>query len=139
MTITAAGARKTTILLADDESAIALLLEMDLTRRGYCVLKAHSASEATQKSADCPTPIDVLVADWNMPDIKGDELAHQLLKQRPEMKLVLMSGHPAAAEAINDFPKNQAVFIAKPLTPSKLDSAIKEILHPADPSRIHAA
>ncbi|MBH0200630.1 MAG: response regulator [Nitrospira sp.] len=133
MTITAAGARKTTILLADDESAIALLLEMDLTRRGYCVLKAHSASEAAQKSADCPTPIDVLVADWNMPDIKGD---HQLLKQRPEMKLVLMSGHPAAAEAINDFPKNQAAFIAKPLTPSKLDSMIKEILNP---SRTRAA
>jgi DNA-binding NtrC family response regulator len=139
MTITAAGARKTTILLADDESAIALLLEMDLTRRGYCVLKAHSASEATQKSADCPTPIDVLVADWNMPDIKGDELARQLLKQRPEMKLVLMSGHPAAAEAITDFPKNHAAFIAKPLTPSKLDSMIKEILSTDDPSRTRAA
>lgn len=139
MAITAEGARKTTILLADDESAIALLLEMDLTRRGYCVLKTHSGSEAKQVSEDFPTPIDVLVADWNMPDMKGDELARQLLPQRPEMKFVLMSGHPAAAESITGFPKNQAVFIAKPLTPSKLDSAIKEILSAADPSRTHAA
>lgn len=139
MTITATGARKTTILLADDESAIALLFEMDLTRRGYCVLKAHSASEATQMSEACPTPIDVLVADWNMPDMKGDALAHQLLKQRPEMKFILMSGHPSAAEAINGFPKNHAVFIPKPLTPSKLDSAIKELLRTADPFRSHAA
>ena len=139
MTINAAGARKTTVLLADDESAIALLFEMDLTRRGYCVLKAHSASEATKISEDFPTPIDVLVADWNMPDMKGNDLAHQLLKLRPEMKLILMSGHPGAAETINGFPKDQAVFIAKPLTPSKLDSAIKELLSTADPSRTHAA
>lgn len=139
MTITATGARKTTVLLADDESAIALLFEMDLTRRGYYVLKAHSASEATKISEDFPTPIDVLVADWNMPDMKGDELAHQLLKLRPEMKLILMSGHPGAADTIKGFPKNQAIFIAKPLTPSKLDSAIKELLSTTDPSRTRAA
>jgi DNA-binding NtrC family response regulator len=139
MTITARGARKTTVLLADDESAIALLFEMDLTRRGYCVLKAHSASEATKISEDFPTPIDVLVADWNMPDMNGDELACQLFKQRPEMKLVLMSGHPTAAEKINGFARNQAVFVQKPLTPSKLDSAIKEILSTTDPSQTHAA
>ena len=139
MTITPTGARKTTVLLADDESAIALLFEMDLTRRGYCVLKAHSASEATKISEDFPTPIDILVVDWNMPDMKGDELAHQLLKQRSEMKFVLMSGHPGAAETINRFPKNQAVFLAKPFTPSKLDSAIKELLSTADPSPARAA
>ena len=108
MPMTSAGARKTTILLADDESAIALLFEMDLTRRGYCVLKAHSAAEAMQMSESCPTPIDVLVADWNMPDMKGDTLAHQLLQQRPDMRFVLMSGYASAAEAINSFPKNHA-------------------------------
>jgi len=139
MTITSAGARKTTVLLADDESAIALLFEMDLTRRGYCVLKAHSASEATKISEDFPTPIDVLITDWNMPDMKGDELADQLFKQRPEMKLLLMSGHPGASETIDRFSKNQAVFLAKPLTPSKLDSAIKELLSTAHSSRTRAA
>lgn len=139
MAITAESARKTTVLLADDESAIALLFEMDLTRRGYCVLKAHSASEATQMSEACPTPIDVLVADWNMPDMKGDELARQLLEQRPEMKFILMSGHPSAAEAINGFPAEQAAFIPKPLTPSKLDSTIKELLSTAGSSRGRAA
>ncbi len=139
MTSTADGARKTTILLADDESAIALLFEMDLTRRGYRVLKAHSGSEATQISEDCPTPIDVLVADWNMPDMKGDKLAHQLLNQRPEMKFVLMSGHPNAADTITGFSKKQATFIAKPLTPSKLDSVIKDLLSTTGSPRTQAA
>lgn len=139
MTITSTGARKTTILLADDESAIALLFELDLTRRGYSVLTAHSASEATEISDACSTPIDVLVADWNMPDMKGDALARQLLKQRPEMKFVLMSGHPNAADAINGFSKSHAAFIPKPLTPSTLDSAIKDLLGTADSSHTHAA
>jgi DNA-binding NtrC family response regulator len=139
MTNTSAGARKTTILLADDESAIALLFEMDLTRRGYCVLTAHSASEAMQLSEDYPTPIDVVVADWNMPDMKGDELARHLLKQRPGMKFVLMSGYSSAAEAINDFPKNQAAFMPKPFPPSKLESTIKELLSTVDPAPARAA
>ena len=139
MTTIAEGARKITILLADDESAIALLFEMDLTRRGYRVLTAHSASEAIQLSTDCPTPIDVLVADWNMPGMKGDKLAHQLLEQRPEMKFVLMSGYASATEAINGFPKTQAAFIPKPFTPSKLDSAIKELLSTVNPSPAQAA
>jgi two-component system, cell cycle sensor histidine kinase and response regulator CckA len=139
MTTTADGARKITILLADDESAIALLFEMDLTRRGYRVLAAHSAAEATKLSTECPTPIDVLVSDWNMPDMKGDKLARQLLQERPEMKFVLMSGYANAADAINGFPKNQATFIPKPFTPSKLDSAIKELLSTVDPSPAQAA
>lgn len=139
MTMTSTGARKTTILLADDESAIALLFEMDLTRRGYSVLTAHSAAEATQMSDACSTPIDVLVVDWNMPDMKGDELARHLLKQRPDMKFVLMSGYASAADAINGFSKHQAAFISKPFPPSKLDSAIKELLSTADPSPARAA
>lgn len=139
MPITTAGARKTTVLLVDDESAIALLFEMDLTRRGYRVLTAHSASEASRISEDFPTPLDVLVADWNMPDMKGDKLAHQLLTQRPEMKFILMSGYSSAAEAINGFPKNQAAFILKPFTPSKLDSTIKELLSTVDPAPARAA
>jgi len=139
MATDSASARKTTVLLVDDESAITLLFEMDLTRRGYCVLKAHSASEAIKMSEDFQTPVDVLVADWKMPDMTGDELACLLWKQQPEMKLILISGYASAAEKIAGFPRNQAAFAQKPLPPSKLDSMIKEILRTAGPFRTHAA
>ena len=57
----------TTVLLADDESAITLLYEIDLTRRGYKVLVAHNGSEAAAIGLGANHPIDVLVTDWRMP------------------------------------------------------------------------
>jgi two-component system cell cycle sensor histidine kinase/response regulator CckA len=132
MTLESSSARKTTVLLADDESAIALLFEMDLTRRGYRVLQAHSGSEASKISGEFPTPIDVLVTDWKMPDLNGDELARQLLLERPELKIILMSGHPDAADTITSFAKNQALFLRKPFSPARLVESITRLLNLPD-------
>ncbi len=122
------SARKTTVLLTDNESAITLLFEMDLTQRGYRVLQAHSGSEASRISKEFPTAIDVLVTDWKMPDMNGDELAHRLLLERPVLKIILMSGHPDAADAIADFAKNQALFLCKPFSPARLAESINRLL-----------
>lgn len=122
------SARKTTVLLVDDESAITLLFEMDLTSRGYCVLTAHSGFEASAIGMECPTPIDVLVTDWKMPDMSGDDLARRLLLERPGIKVILMSGHPDAATVIDSFVKNQALFLRKPFSPAKLVESINRLL-----------
>jgi len=128
MTPESSSARKTTVLLADDESAITLLFEMDLTRRGYRVLQAHSGAEASKISAEFPTPIDVLVTDWKMPDLNGDELARRLLVERPELKIIVMSGHPDAADVIASFVKDQALFLRKPFSPARLVESITRLL-----------
>jgi two-component system cell cycle sensor histidine kinase/response regulator CckA len=128
MTPDPSSARKTTVLLADDESAITLLFEMDLTRRGYYVLQAHSGSEAGKISTEFLPPIDVLVTDWKMPDLNGDELARRLLLERPEMKIIVMSGYPDAADLIASFAKNQALFLRKPFSPARLAESINRLL-----------
>lgn len=128
MTPEPSSARKTTLLLTDNESAITLLFEMDLTHRGYRILQAHSGSEASTISKECPTPIDVLITDWRMPDLNGDELARQLLLERPELKIILMSGHPDAADVIASFAKNQALFLRKPFSPARLVESINRLL-----------
>ena len=122
------GARKKTVLLVDDESAIALLFELELTRMGYYVLKAHSGAEASKISADFPTPIDVLVTDWQMPDMSGDALACDLLVQRPQLKVILMSGYTEAGDVAKAFSEDQLVFLSKPLSPAKLDETIRRLL-----------
>lgn len=132
MTTDSSSARKPTVLLADDESAITLLFEMDLTRRGYCVLQAHSGTEAGKISAEFPTRIDVLVTDWRMPDLSGDELARRLLLERPEIKIIVMSGHPDAADVITSFAKDQALFIRKPFSPARLVDNINRLLNLPD-------
>lgn len=133
------SARKTTVLLVDDESAITLLFEMDMTRRGYCVIKAHSGSEASTISAEFPTPIDVLVADWKMPDLSGDDLARRMLLTRPDLKIILMSGDPEAAAGLNSFADNQALFLRKPFSPARLVECINRLLDLPDRSGDQAA
>lgn len=133
------SARKTTVLLADDESAIALLFEFDLTRRGYCVLKALSGQEALKLSSEFQAPIDVLLTDWNMPGLSGDDLARQLLLERPAIKIILMSGHPDAAAKIDSFAKGQALFLSKPISPTHLVECIDQLLEVPDSPNERAA
>ena len=120
--------KKTTVLLVDDESAITLLYEIELTRMGYRVLTAHSGTQANLISVDDQDPIDVLVTDWSMPDMKGDNLACDLLVQRPHLKVILMSGYPQANTSVHAFPDSQWAFLLKPFSPSLLDKTIRRLL-----------
>ena len=52
-----------TVLLADDESTITFLFELELTRLGYHVLTAHNGTEAAHIGSDRTRPIDVLITD----------------------------------------------------------------------------
>ncbi len=129
-------ARKKTVLLVDDESAIALLVELELTRMGYYVLKAHSGSEAIRISSEFHAAIDVLVTDWKMPDMSGDDLACDLLVQRPEIKVILMSGYPEADAIAKAFNRDQLIFLTKPFSSEKLDESIRQLLRlPGKPNK----
>jgi len=122
------SARKTTLLLVDDESAITLLFEVELTRIGYYVLTASNAQEAKRIAKEFQSPIDVLITDWRMPGITGDQLASDLLVQRPTLKVVLMSGYPEAATVCQAFHKDQLAFFRKPFSVDELNGAIRRLL-----------
>jgi two-component system, cell cycle sensor histidine kinase and response regulator CckA len=133
------GARKKTVLLVDDESAIVLLFEMELNRLGYYVMTAHSATEALLHSMEFHGTIDILVTDWKMPDMNGHSLAAKLLSQRPEMKVIVMSGYSDAFDDTDLFTKNKAVFLHKPFSPAALHDNIRKLLQPQDTLDSHAA
>jgi two-component system cell cycle sensor histidine kinase/response regulator CckA len=122
------SARKKTALLVDDESAITLLFELELTRIGYYVLTASNAQEAERIATEFQSTIDVLITDWHMPGMTGDQLASDLLVQRPSLKVVLISGYPEAATFCQAFDKAQLTFILKPFSVAELDGAIRRLL-----------
>ncbi|THJ12416.1 MAG: response regulator [Nitrospira sp. CG24C] len=126
------SARKDTILLVDDESAITIIFEMELARIGYCVLIANNAQQAKQVAAEFPSTIDALVTDWKMPDMMGDQLVSDLLIQRPGLKVVMMSGSPEAETASHAFHKDQLTFLQKPFGIAELNQAIRLLLGPSN-------
>lgn len=133
------SARKDTILLVDDESAITIIFEMELARIGYCVLTASNAQQAKQVAAEFHSTIDALVTDWKMPDMMGDQLVSDLLIQRPGLKVVMMSGSPEAETAAQSFRKDQLTFLQKPFGIAELNQAIRLLLGPSNKQSIRVA
>ena len=123
-----ASCSKTTILLADDESAVTLLFEIELTRRGYQVITAHNGSEAARIGSDLNQPIDVLISDWKMPGMTGDVLARQLMEGRPTLVVIFMSGYDEPEEIAKTFDPVRVTFLCKPFSPALLDQTIRILL-----------
>ncbi len=82
-----------TVLLAEDQPAIRTVLREFLEAQGYKVLEAQNGNEAREIAKNYIGPIDVLVADVIMPQLRGIELAKLLTEVRPKMCVILISGY----------------------------------------------
>jgi len=82
-----------TILLAEDEPDLRELARIFLEGYGYKVLEAESAERAIQTASVFPGRIDLLLTDVIMPGLSGSQLAESILKQRPQTKIVYMTGY----------------------------------------------
>jgi len=118
-----------TLLVVENEAAIKALVQMALERHGYVVLTAESGSEALSLAAAHNGPIDLLITDVVMPDLRGPELARRLVQQRPGLVTLFMSGY--MDDALADDPTALPVpvdFIQKPFSPSALAARVREML-----------
>ena len=80
------------ILLVEDDQNILQMLEQIILLAGYDLLIATNGQEALDLVKTTQKTIDLLVTDVVMPVMGGEELAIQLNKQFPTMKIILMSG-----------------------------------------------
>ena len=74
--------------------------------------------------------IHLLLTDVVMPHMNGRELSELLLKKRPEMKVLFMSGHTAGVISQNVFLDEDVAFIEKPFTQEALGRKIRQLLEP---------
>jgi CheY-like chemotaxis protein len=87
---------------------------------------AHDGEEALHISREFPGTIHAILSDVNMPKVDGLELREWILKQRPGIPILLMSGHVDAA-----FPADVA-FLKKPFGPATLIDRVRELLASAE-------
>jgi CheY-like chemotaxis protein len=107
-----------------------------LRREGYGVVEASDGVEALQVSGEHADPIDLLLTDIIMPGMNGYQLAAQLRENRPELKVLYMSGYQDRVIAdITGVSVECSPLIRKPFTQYSLATKIAEILaqsaHPA--------
>jgi two-component system cell cycle sensor histidine kinase/response regulator CckA len=119
------------VLLVEDESSLRRLARRILENGGYRVIEAADGAEALEVAAACAERIDALVTDVVMPRLGGVELARRLGGERPEMRLLFMSGYPDDRGCgASGLPEDAAV-IEKPFRANRLLASLREVLEEA--------
>ena len=117
-----------TILLVEDEDGVRELTARTLIIQGYQVLVAGNGQEALQVSRGFEGHIDMLLTDVVMPLMDGRALVKQLQPQRPEMRVLYMSGY-ADRPLVKQFMSDPNIaFLAKPFTMESLIAKVHTVL-----------
>jgi CheY-like chemotaxis protein len=115
---------RTTILVADDDSAILSLLADVLRQHEFHVVTACDGVEALDRARDYANQIDLLLTDFEMPHMNGIQLATAIRQFQPRIGVVLMSGSPKLEAASGVC----STFLRKPFTPRLLLETITGLL-----------
>jgi len=130
-----AGERKT-VLVAEDEGSLRIILGEALREAGYRVKEADDGVEALVTLNRCKD-IDVLVTDINMPGLDGYRLIGAALDLRPQLRVVMITGYTSATAPKSDTAHAIPIFY-KPVPLFEIVDAVGEVLKQAPPSSTQA-
>ncbi|HEV8438353.1 MAG TPA: GAF domain-containing protein [Methylomirabilota bacterium] len=117
-----------TILLLEDEEGVLNLAREILEMSGYTVLLARDSAEAMAIGERHQGPIHLLLTDVVMPQMNGRELAQQLGRIRPAMKVLYMSGYTFDIVVHHGVVEADTALLQKPFTLESLTSKVREVL-----------
>lgn len=117
-----------TILLAEDEDGVRQLVADFLRSLGYQVLAASDGVLAKQVARSHSGTIDLLISDMVMPNAGGRDLAEELRKALPRLKVILISGYAGHAVIGKDIDSLSAHFLQKPFPMQLLARKVRDVL-----------
>ncbi len=118
-----------TILLVEDEQFLRGLAVRILKHYGYRVLEAPSGAAGLKIWREHSSEVNLLLTDVIMPGgLSGCKLAGMLLAEKPELKIIYMSGYPGEMEEAGFNLGPSRKFLQKPFSPNKLALMVRECL-----------
>jgi PAS domain S-box-containing protein len=118
------------VLVVEDEDTVRALFVRVLRRAGYDVLEARNGLEALVMSEEHSGEIDIMVTDVIMPGMNGPEAVKRLLRRRPRMKVLYISGYTEDIVLQQDAGKTLN-HLQKPVSPATLCLAVRHVLDEA--------
>lgn len=123
------------ILLVDDEVNSLKVLSAALASDKYSLDTALSAEEAFAMFKDCH--YDLVISDYKMPGMNGEQLLEKVKTISPEVPFVLLTAYGTIELAVNAMRKGAYTYLTKPVSLDLLESIVNDLLQPqqteADP------
>lgn len=116
------------ILFVDDEAAITEVARELLTSLGFQVTARQNSAEALELFRARPDSFDLVVTDMTMPNLRGDELARELLKIRPDIPIILCTGYSDLITEEKAREMGIRQFLMKPLSMRDLAQAVRKVM-----------
>lgn len=117
-----------TILVAEDDRSVRAAIARTLFQLGYQLLEAVDGQEALELCQQFEGKIDLLLTDVVMPRMNGRELATAAIEQRPNLKVLYLSGYTANVVVHHGVLKEGIELLPKPFTTEALANAVRTIL-----------
>ncbi|OPX94733.1 MAG: Blue-light-activated protein [Syntrophorhabdus sp. PtaB.Bin006] len=117
-----------TVLVAEDNEAVRILVRNILAEQGYGVMEAVDGDDAVRKFKDNPSEISLLLFDVVMPKKNGKRAYNEIRTINSDIKALFMSGYTVDVVNSHGVFEKEARIIYKPIVPPKLLSAVREIL-----------
>ena len=117
-----------TVLLVEDEPALRDLIKIALTANGFTVVDVPTPADALAASRTHSDRLHLLLTDIIMPGMDGPSLARQVLKERPDIKVLYMSGYATNFIMHDGVVDPGTNFLEKPFHPRALLAKVREVL-----------
>lgn len=114
-----------TVLVAEDHDALRELVDRTLSSCGYSVVLARDGEEALRMFIQKSRQISIAVLDVVMPHVSGLDAYSRMRAIRPDLPVILTSGHVASADL--QIPKG-VLFLQKPYSMQVLSRAVRSVL-----------
>ncbi len=132
---TGAGGAPATVLLVEDDDGVRRLARRVLERAGFSVVEAEDGKAALARAGELAGDLAAVVTDVRMPGLSGPALVKEVLRDRPEVPVLFMSGYSEDLLELDHAgtAPPRRVFLQKPFTPSSLVDALHEVMTSAAP------
>jgi PAS domain S-box-containing protein len=117
-----------TVLLAEDDPAVRRLAARILSTKGYTVIESENVADALQRAKDYAKPIDLVLTDVIMPEMKGPEVYGAIRHHHPEARVLYMSGYTDEVIVHQGVLKEGVAYIQKPFSVQELLNKVACVL-----------
>jgi NtrC-family two-component system response regulator AlgB len=114
------------VLVVDDEPVVVNSIRKTLARKSYRVEEAFSGREALERVT--AESFDLVLLDMRLPDANGLDLLADMKKQKPELRIVIVTGYASIDTAVEAIKRGANDYMPKPFTPDELSSIASKVL-----------